>query len=103
MADTESMLANRVRLLLEKYHGFPQRRILPALAGGPGSGKSTISSAFAKYWNERNAEQIQVFPMVQSFAGAKKLTERLSFFTSCSFQTAELGMLFSEARCTFHI
>jgi hypothetical protein len=32
MADTESMLANRVRLVLEKHHDLPQRRILLALA-----------------------------------------------------------------------
>lgn len=70
MDNSEQILYQRVRALVARYPPSTHRRILIALAGSPGSGKTTISSALQRSFNETNAEQIQIIPMVRvSFLG----------------------------------
>ena len=66
MDDIEQTLYERIQLLLKLNHDSPERRILIALAGAPGSGKSTISASLITRWNSKNEEHIQVVPMVRS-------------------------------------
>lgn len=64
MDEVEKSLYKRLQRLLERSASHPERRILIALAGTPGSGKSTIASALVRSFNATNKEKIQVIPMV---------------------------------------
>jgi pantothenate kinase len=60
-----ALLRGRVeRLLLEQSQSSPTRRVLIALAGVPGSGKSTVSAALLQDLRSRGIEGIAVLPMV---------------------------------------
>lgn len=61
-------LCQRVTILLEKQAARPQQRLLIALAGIPGSGKSTISSGLMLKLSESEANVITVVPMVSDDA-----------------------------------
>lgn len=61
-------LCQRVTLLLEKQAARPRQRLLIALAGIPGSGKSTISSGLMRKLSESEANVITVVPMVSDDA-----------------------------------
>lgn len=65
IGESVSLLCGRVKALLaaQALTG-PDRRILIALAGVPGSGKSTISSALLKALPEHGIEDVTVLPMV---------------------------------------
>lgn len=41
------------------------RRRLVAVAGVPGSGKSTVTAAVAKLWYERQGKPLTILPMVK--------------------------------------
>jgi len=63
MTGAEDILLRRVEHLIEQESN-PQNRIVIALAGAPGSGKSTIASALTEVFNASHTEQLQVVPMV---------------------------------------
>lgn len=64
---TESILhlVRRVEGLLERQTSDPQRRILIALAGIPGSGKSTVSNAVLAELASRGISDVAVVSMVR--------------------------------------
>ena len=64
MERPENILCDRVEALLRDDSLSSQKRIIIAMAGAPGSGKSVISAALVKLFNERNVEQMKVVPMV---------------------------------------
>ncbi|KAH8901529.1 P-loop containing nucleoside triphosphate hydrolase protein [Thozetella sp. PMI_491] len=56
-------LCERVEGLLAQHSSTPRKRILIALAGVPGSGKTTISTALMEELQRRNMQNIMVVPM----------------------------------------
>jgi Mrp family chromosome partitioning ATPase len=64
LADSVLNLVRRVEGLLERQAANPQQRILIALAGVPGSGKSTVSRALLVELASRGIADIAVVPMV---------------------------------------
>lgn len=65
LIQTTARLRGRIeRLLLEQRRSHPSRRILIALAGVPGSGKSTVSGALLQDLQSHGLEDIAVLPMV---------------------------------------
>jgi pantothenate kinase len=62
--DTISMLAKRVESLLVKFSDQPNRRIMIALAGVPGSGKSTVSAMLLERLRQHAVGGVEVVPMV---------------------------------------
>ena len=89
MDHPENVLCDRVESLLTLYPPSSKRRIIIAMAGGPGSGKSTISAALAKLFNARNSEKMRVVPMVS----------RTGFFgLSNQFNGLQDGFHYSKAQ-----
>lgn len=62
---TDFVLCERVEALIKLYPLSTKKRIMIALTGGPGSGKSTISTAVESLFNTRNEEKMKVVPMVR--------------------------------------
>jgi Mrp family chromosome partitioning ATPase len=64
---TESILnlVRRIEALLERQAADPQQRVLVALAGVPGSGKSTVSHALLTELASRGIDDVAVVPMVR--------------------------------------
>jgi putative protein kinase ArgK-like GTPase of G3E family len=58
-------LVRRVEKLLSRQAADPRDRILVALAGVPGSGKSTVSHALLAELAARNVHDVAVVPMVR--------------------------------------
>jgi len=58
-----AILNQRIVSLLERQTATPRQRMLVALAGVPGSGKSTISSALIRKLSGQDAKYIAVVPM----------------------------------------
>ncbi|XWW95915.1 hypothetical protein V2A60_003884 [Cordyceps javanica] len=63
LAQTTTMLRQRVNHLLELQKGSPRNRVLIALAGVPGSGKSTISDALIQDLMRHGIGEVAVLPM----------------------------------------
>lgn len=61
-------LASRVEKLLNRQGSNPRQRLLVALAGVPGSGKSTVSHAVLRELASRGIQDVAVVPMVNLFA-----------------------------------
>lgn len=59
-------LVKRVETLLSCQTSNPRQRILIALAGVPGSGKSTVSHALLAELQLRDVHDVVVVPMVNS-------------------------------------
>lgn len=59
-------LASRIEALLQRQASDPRQRILVALAGVPGSGKSTVSHALLQELNRRGIEDVAIVPMVSA-------------------------------------
>lgn len=57
-------LVRRVEKLLSQQALHPRQRILVALAGVPGSGKSTISHAVLTELASRGVQDVAIVPMV---------------------------------------
>lgn len=57
-------LASRIEMLLQRQASEPRQRILVALAGVPGSGKSTVSQALLQELGRRGIEDVAIVPMV---------------------------------------
>jgi len=67
LADTILDLAKRVEGLLARQQASdPHSRVLVALAGVPGSGKSTVSLALMVELAARNIHDVAIVPMVCS-------------------------------------
>jgi pantothenate kinase len=64
LAESILNLVRRVEKLLERQASDPQHRVLVALAGVPGSGKSTVSHALLAELASRNISDVAVVPMV---------------------------------------
>lgn len=62
--ETASHLCDRIKHLLSRQASCPQQRILIALAGVPGSGKTTISSAVLERLCSQGINDVVVVPMV---------------------------------------
>lgn len=60
---TVALLCLRIQALLKQAKS-PERRILIALAGVPGSGKTTISTAVLRALPSYGIDNVQVVPMV---------------------------------------
>lgn len=58
-------LRTRVEHFLARQASEPSRRILIALAGVPGAGKTTITSALLRDLSRRGIDGVVVVPMVQ--------------------------------------
>lgn len=58
-------LRARVEHLLARQAADPSRRILIALAGVPGAGKTTVTSALLRDFAKRGMDSVVVVPMVQ--------------------------------------
>ena len=63
---TSLVLAQRIEDLLTRPSCRPDQRILIALAGVPGSGKSTVTDLLTKALQQRAIEHVAVVPMVGS-------------------------------------
>lgn len=62
------MLTERIESLLKRQKATnPRRRVLIALAGVPGSGKSTISAALLQVLPEYGIDDLAVLPMASLF------------------------------------
>ena len=61
---TIAILSERIEDLLERHASEPDRRVLVALAGVPGSGKSTISAALVHSLVRNGHDSVVVVPMV---------------------------------------
>jgi len=59
-------LVSRVEGLLQRQASNPRQRMLIALAGVPGSGKSTVSCALLQELSRRDINDVAVVPMVSS-------------------------------------
>ena len=57
-------LVSRVERLLERQAFNPRQRMLVALAGVPGSGKSTVSTALLQELARRGLQDVAIVPMV---------------------------------------
>jgi len=65
MDNFEDQLSNRLEQLLKRNALLPNKRLIVALAGAPGSGKTTIASALMRKFNATHqTQQLQVVPMV---------------------------------------
>jgi putative protein kinase ArgK-like GTPase of G3E family len=64
LQDTILDLERRVEKLLLRQASEPRQRILVALAGVPGSGKSTVSSALVMELKLHGVQDVVVIPMV---------------------------------------
>lgn len=64
LEETVACLCARVQDLLVRNASYPRQRILIALAGVPGSGKSTISTALLQALPYYGIENAAVVPMV---------------------------------------
>lgn len=74
LEQTLDMVRDRVKNLLTKQeYSNPCGRILIALAGVPGSGKSTVSNAMLRALLEHGIEDIAVLPMVCSRCHGRNL------------------------------
>jgi putative protein kinase ArgK-like GTPase of G3E family len=63
--DTILDLVRRVERLLVRQASDPRQRLLVALAGVPGSGKSTVSNALISELAMRGVQDVAVVPMVR--------------------------------------
>lgn len=59
-----AILLQRIVVLLARQAETPRQRMLIALAGVPGSGKTTISSGLMRRISSKDAKYISVMPMV---------------------------------------
>ncbi len=59
-------LFSRIENLLQRESSNPRQRILVALAGVPGSGKSTVSHALLQELKRRDINDVAIVPMVSS-------------------------------------
>jgi putative protein kinase ArgK-like GTPase of G3E family len=59
-------LVSRVEKLLWRQASDPRQRVLVALAGVPGSGKSTVSGALISELASRGVRDVVLVPMVRS-------------------------------------
>lgn len=59
-------LCSRIDSLRLRFSDRPRQRVLVALAGVPGSGKSTISTAVLAGLRARGEEGVMVIPMVKT-------------------------------------
>ena len=57
-------LVNRIEKLLQRQASNPCQRMLVALAGVPGSGKSTVSHALLQELAKRDINDVAIVPMV---------------------------------------
>lgn len=57
-------LVSRMQELLQRQALNPRQRMLVALAGVPGSGKSTVSHALLQELARRGIEDVAIVPMV---------------------------------------
>lgn len=62
-------LVRRIEKLLSRQSANPRQRILVALAGVPGSGKSTVSHAVLAELELRGVKDVAIVPMVCSGLG----------------------------------
>lgn len=69
---TVESLCDRVEYLLAQlFTASPQQRIMIALAGVPGSGKSTVCAAVLNALSCRGVEDVSVVPMVSKIHNYK--------------------------------
>lgn len=61
---TTDLLCGRIECLLTRQNLQPKQRLLVALAGVPGSGKSTVSGTLMAALNQRGVSDVVVVPMV---------------------------------------
>lgn len=59
-------LHRRIVDLLQRNSGNPQKRLIIAIAGVPGSGKSTISGALQSLLRSHGVGNLSVLPMVSA-------------------------------------
>jgi adenylylsulfate kinase-like enzyme len=64
LASLTSELANRIEKLIQRQTSNPRQRMLVALAGVPGSGKSTVSHALLQELASRGVKNVTIAPMV---------------------------------------
>ncbi|KAL3418308.1 nicotinamide riboside kinase [Phlyctema vagabunda] len=84
MASIQDVFSERLQLLCRRYPPSSRKRILVALAGSPGSGKTTITASLVQSFNARSEIKIQVVPMDGFHYSKAKLSTIES--TECPFQ-----------------
>lgn len=67
LAEAIPDLVRRVEQLLARQLSNPRQRMLVALAGVPGSGKSTVSHAVVTELASRGIQDVVVVPMVSTW------------------------------------
>lgn len=108
-AETIALLAKRVNDLVVKYSSQPSRRILIALAGIPGSGKSTVSKALLESLRCKAIDDVVLVPMVRhlkiygKFPGNDELQDGFHFpkMTLAKFPCPETAFRRRGAPFTF--
>lgn len=108
MSAPEDIFLRRLDLLVKRY-SCPQKRIVIALAGAPGSGKSTVAAALKKRFNGPHSQHLQVVPMVcltpltTEPESDHTSTGWLPLHTSLSLHNASAPSSVRKTRSTFHI
>jgi hypothetical protein len=101
-------LVRRVEELLLRQATDPRQRLLVALAGVPGSGKSTVSNALISELGRRGVEGVAVVPMVSHdfFTVRDMLLRNVGWFPlhqGNSGYFSRRGGGFSETWCTVYL
>lgn len=69
--DQVQLLLGRTELLLQKQRNSPRQRLVVALAGVPGSGKSTVAAALLKSLQDRGEQDVAILSMVSTASGGR--------------------------------
>jgi pantothenate kinase len=80
LEQTVGMLCERTESLLARQSLHPEQRLLVALAGVPGSGKSTISAALIAALSQRGIADVVVVPMVLGLPTISFITFQANIF-----------------------
>lgn len=84
LAETTLDLVSRILKLLKCQDSNPRQRMLVALAGVPGSGKSTVSGALLEELASRGIRDVAIVPMVRLVAEHRQSFDADHFYRMAS-------------------
>jgi len=102
-------LYERLMAVRERHAKDESHRILVAVAGVPGSGKSTITAALAEVYLRKQKQRLAIFPMVHFFFSTLRM-KALAYMTEGRFPLFKIqasniprsGTGFSSTRSCIH-